>query len=1344
MNTFGNIGEFQDEKDSEAWPLYVERLKQFFEANDVEDAGKQRAILLSVCGADTYKLISSLVAPEKPGEKTFDELISIAKDHFNPLPSVIVQRYKFNTRIQQQGETTAEFVAELRRLARHCEYGSTLEDMLRDRLVCGLKDERVQRRLLSEPSLKFKKAWEISQAMELAMKNAKDLQRNLESLPVPVAAGPLQQANKVASSTSTRGPNQTRPYPQQAQPHKQGTHFTKCYRCGRTDHSAIDCRVRSYICHNCGKQGHLAKVCRGGKSSHTPVASKVHTDKAYCMEPDFENPVNAEANYTMYKTSAQNKEPPLIANVLINKCKVSMEIDTGASVSIMSETTYDSIFKHKKPSLRTGEHVELRTYTGQKIPVVGTCSVTVEHNDQKTQLSLLIVSGQGPNLLGRDWLRHLKLAWQEIHHVRHTDSTAEIMNHYEELFRDDLGKLKGQPVKINIKTDAKPKFCKARTVPFSMKKQVEDELDRLQKSGVIEPVTFSRWAAPIVPVIKENGQIRICGDYKATVNQAANVDSYPVPRVEELFAAMSGGQTFSKLDLSHAYLQLVLDEPSRELATINTHRGLFQYTRMPFGISAAPAIFQRTIESLLADIPQAVAFLDDILVTGKSESEHIANLDRVLTRLQSAGLRLKQEKCKFFAPEVVYLGHRINATGLHPTMEKVQAIKDAPVPRNVTELKSYLGILNYYAKFLPNLSSLIAPLHCLLRKDTRWSWDTAQDKAFRESKELLVSAQVLVHYNPEKELVLSCDASPYGVGAVLANRMADGTEHPIAYASRSLSPPERNYSQLDKEGLAMVFGVKKFHQYVYGRKFVISTDHKPLLGLLGEGRMIPPMASSRIQRWALTLSAYDYQLVYKPGSLNGNADALSRLPLPHTPSHVPVPADYVMVMDHMESTPVSPEKIRLWTGRDPVLSQVRSFVMNGWPAECANSALQPYICRKTELSIQDGCIMWGSRVVIPPQGRQRLVEELHESHPGVSCMKSLGRSYVWWPCMDKDIESKVKQCSPCQTSRQSPPVAPLHPWEWPQRPWSRLHVDYAGPFMGRMFLIIVDAHSKWLDIHAMHSATSLATVEKLRQTFATHGLPDIIVSDNGSNFTSAEFQEFLRRNGIKHVRSAPFHPSSNGLAERAVQSFKAAMRRMNEGTVETKLSRFLFTYRTTPHATTGISPAQLLMNRRPQTRLDLVRPDLRRRVTNKQCAQKEHHDKHAKPRSFHVNDTVYVHNYAPGPRWMAGRVVSLCGHLMYTVRLEDGRVWRRHIDQMRFRYVSTTPSLEPNWPIPSSEREEMVGEQPLVQIDSTPSVEEPSPMPAEQTGSQNTEPDIELRRSTRVRTKPELYGFPDL
>ena len=214
----------------------------------------------------------------------------------------------------------------------------------------------------------------------------------------------------------------------------------------------------------------------------------------------------------------------------------------------------------------------------------------------------------------------------------------------------------------------------------------------------------------------------------------------------------------------------------------------------------------------------------------------------------------------------------------------MKAIQDAPAPTNVTELKSFLGMVNFYGKFLPNLSSTLEPLHELLRKGTRWVWRSRQQEAYDTAKALLQSSQVIVHYDPEKELLLSCDASPYGVGAVLAHKMNDGSERPIAYASRTLSKPERGYSQLDKEALAILFAVKKFHQFLYGRHFVVYTDHKPLLGLLNPDKATPTMASSKMQRWALTLLAYEYELIYRPGNQNGNADSLSRLPLPDVPA----------------------------------------------------------------------------------------------------------------------------------------------------------------------------------------------------------------------------------------------------------------------------------------------------------------------------------------------------------------------------------------------------------------------------------------------------------------------------
>ena len=410
-----------------------------------------------------------------------------------------------------------------------------------------------------------------------------------------------------------------------------------------------------------------------------------------------------------------------------------------------------------------------------------------------------------------------------------------------------------------------------------------------------------------------------------------------------------------------------------------------------------------------------------------------------------------------------------------------------------------------------------------------------------------------MHFDPQKKLILASDASDYGVGAVLSHKMDNGTERPIGYISRSLNGAERNYSTLEKEALAIVFSVKKFHQFLYGHPFIIKTDHKPLEGLLNEKKGIPSMAAPRIQRWALTLSAYQYEISYKAGQSNGNADALSRLPLPKMPDSAPLTGETILLMEHLEGTPVHSGHIKDWTKRDPILSQVLRFTLEGWPMTNGNEELNPYFSKRTELSVEDGCVLWGARVVVTPQGRLKVLTELHETHPGASHMKALARSYVWWPGIDQDIVKEVKCCDKCQSHQSVPTEAPLHPWEWPGLPWSRIHIDYAGPYKGEMFLVVIDAFSKWLEVHCMKSTTSAATIEKLREIFAIHGLPATLVSDNGSNFTSSEFQEFMKKNGIRRVKVAPNHPASNGLAERAVRTFKEGFEKMEKGTVRTKL-----------------------------------------------------------------------------------------------------------------------------------------------------------------------------------------------
>ncbi len=268
---------------------------------------------------------------------------------------------------------------------------------------------------------------------------------------------------------------------------------------------------------------------------------------------------------------------------------------------------------------------------------------------------------------------------------------------------------------------------------------MEAELDCLQADGVIEPVKFAEWAAPVAPVIKGNGTIQICGEYKLTVNQVATVDSYPLPlpRIEDLIAPLSGGVVFSKLDLTHAYQQLELEESSRRFVTINTHKGLFRYTRLPFGIASAPAIFQQTMEPLLQGIAHICVYIDNILVTGKSEADHLQRLEQVLERLEKAGMKLKRSKCRFMLPEVEYLGHRINKQGLQPTEDKAKAIRDALHPKAVSELKAAQGFNQLLCQVLPNLASTLAPLHQLLRKNTQWTWGKDQDAAFNAAKDSL-------------------------------------------------------------------------------------------------------------------------------------------------------------------------------------------------------------------------------------------------------------------------------------------------------------------------------------------------------------------------------------------------------------------------------------------------------------------------------------------------------------------------------------------------------------------------------------------------------------------------------
>eukprot|EP00731_Ephydatia_muelleri_P022229 Em0014g820a len=1073
----GQISEFQSELESIT--VYLERVGQYFIANEIP-TGRRVAVLLSVIGSRTYSLLRSLLHPEVPGEKTYDQLATALREHFEPKRLVVVERFHFNRRNQGNGESVLEYVAEIKRLAGTCTFGAFLTEALRDRFVCGLTNESIQRRLLSEANLDFEKAVQIARGMETAQKNSQVVQ---------ASEGRVQKFQDHVSSRTQGG---------------QG-----CRHCGKRGHQAEHCRFKNAVCYRCHKKGHIEAKCKTRQDKEeTKWMEEQGEDECKGHRYHVIDTLCEETMGSVFKSQDTSGTSVYRVKMEINGEMLMMEIDTGAAVSLISEDTYRKKFS-------------------------------------KLQLTASAV---------------------RTGHVYYSE----------------------------------------------------------------------------------------------------NRDQYPLPVPEELFATLAGGKQFTKLDLSNAYQQLLLDNDSRKMCTINTHRGLYQYTRLPFGIASAPAIFQKLMDSVLQGMSRTVCYIDDILITGDSEDEHLKNLELVLGRLKTHGITVRKSKCVFMANSVEFLGHRIDAEGLHPLESKIEAMVKVPPPKNVAELKSFLGMVNYYAKFLPNLSTTISPLYTLLKKNSRWQWTEECSQAFLAAKGMLTSSKVLAHYNPKLSLILATDASSYGVGAVLTQVSEEGTERPIAYVSRTLSDAERNYAQIEKEALAIIFGVKRFHVYLYGRKFLLLTDHKPLTTIFGPKTGLPVVAASRLQRWALVLSAYQYDVKFRATEEHGNVDGLSRLPLKGERHEEEETEASIFNMVQIETLPVTAGQLRNESRQDKELSKVMRYLQNGWP-EMVTAELQPYEAKKTELTIENHTLLWGMRVVIPRKLQAKVLSELHQNHPGMSRMKSLARSHVWWPNIDRDIEACVRACECCQAIKQSIPLAPMQPWTWPERPWQRVHVDFAGPFLGKMFFLLMDAHSKWPEVYEMTSTTAQKTVDILRHIFAAYGLPEQLVSDNGPQFVAKEFEDFMLKNGIRHIRSAPYHPATNGLVERFVQSFKRAMETgKNSGqTLQHRLSSFLLAYRSSPHSVTNVSPCSLFLQRELRTKLDLLRQTTEQIVRKKQEEQKEGHDKNTRERVFEQNDIVWASNFGVGERWVKGKIKQSSGPSSYLVELADGREWRRHIDHLR-------------------------------------------------------------------------------
>lgn len=755
-------------------------------------------------------------------------------------------------------------------------------------------------------------------------------------------------------------------------------------------------------------------------------------------------------------------------------------------------------------------------------------------------------------------------------------------------------------------------------------------------------------------------------DFRVSLNKVIDSDHYPLPHIEDIITSMSRKTVFTILDLRGAYQQLELFEESKVYFTINTHVGLFRFNKLTYGVKTAPSIFQRTMDEILRGISNVSCYIDDVIVAGIDFASCKRSVEDVLARLNSVNIRINCNKCKFFVHEVEYLGFLLTSQGIRPCPTKVDALRNAPVPTDVSKLKAYLGLLNFYRQFVPMQSSLLAPLYKLTKKGVPFEWSTECHKSFLESKRSLSEKSLRSYYDPHKQLVLSCDASCFGVGAVLSHTEND-IDVPIAFASATLTSAEKNYPQVEKEALAIIFGVKRFHKFLFGRTFILYTDNMPLKTIFDPNKRISATTCSRLQRWAIILSGYTYIIRYKKSKDMASCDALSRLPLSTETTHE-MSDTLINAINDTDSIPLNFKDVAKATRTDTILCKVFELVRVGWTSHVIDPALQPYFCKRESLSIEHDCIVWGVRVLIPTSLQYYVLNRLHENHPGVVKMKLLARSCCWWPGIDSDLEERAKSCEECQKYQSSNAAENIFEgWPKYQRSWIRLHADFLHLF-GKTVLLIVDSTSKWIDLYLMKQTTASEVISKFRKSFSVFGIPQYVVTDNGPPFSSQEFIKFMGEHGVEVKKSPPYYPQANGLAEAEVKVVKRAIIKnirlhkqgnvITEQDMEQKIDRFLFHYRTTPSPTTHKSPCDFLLQNSPRTLLNQLKPPLGQTTFNTIPSNSSFY---FPDKMFFAGDKVWCHVKG---QWVHAKILQALSKSRYLVDM-NGNVRIVHRQQLR-------------------------------------------------------------------------------
>ena len=1168
--------------------------------------------------------------------KKLDNYWSKFQDYVRPKSNFRIARYKLRTCTQDANETVDSYASRLRSLVNEGKYNNEDEHLI-DALIFGVNSQKVQSRLLQEDDkLTFDKAIDIARSVEATREQMSHIRGEKTG-----------DTNIDALRTSKTYKNQR---PQGRKNQSQTYKASQCQYCGKNErHGRESCPAKNATCIACGKTGHWKRVCRSKDARVTakPRSSRqIHTTTK-----------SSDVDENLYFDSidihaTHHEETQALINLSVTSGShtnsVTCKLDTGAQGNVMPAKTYRKLMNVNNQNTLSGLKAEFHITETSGPTIIGLPSCR--------KLGLITLNYKGT------------LDVQESTNVNANDTKAlrpqgdkaaraQVLSDFPDVFQG-IGCLEGE---YHIESDKSvtPVVHPPRRVP--LQKPLKYELDSLVSQGIISKVTQpTDWVNSCVCVTKSNGQIRLCLDPK-DLNKAVKRPHYATPTLEDVLSRLNGAKFFTILDARSGYWNIKLDQESALLTTFNTTYGRYCFNRLPMGIKCAQDVFQKKVDETFGDIPGVFGIADDLIVAGFKDdgSDHDATLRTVLERARECGTKFNQEKMVVRCNRIPFYGHIIGENGIEPDPSKVAAINQMQKPTDVKSLQTFLGMVNYLNRFTPRLADLTAPLRDLCKEDIVFIWGPEHDSAFAAIKREIAATRNLPYYDQSKPLTLQVDASTRGLGAALIQ-----DQGPIAFASKALTETESRYSNIEREMLGIVYGLERFHYYVYGRPVIVETDHRPLVSIVQKNlHNAPP----RLARMLLRIQRYNVQLCYVPGKDIPLADALSRIS-PHEEGEMHgMNVSVNEIRSHLNASPARLDEIKEHTARDRELSALSEMISTGWPKSWSDcpALLQPYWTFRDELAVEDGIVMKGLRIVIPNTLKSTLLALIHYAHQGIEKCKLRAKGSVFWIGINKDINQLLSTCGQCQKYQNSQQREPLQPHEIPPRPWHTVSTDL---FMWEQntYLIMVDLFSKFPIVRKLSTTTSKSVINQMRGVFEEHGIIEKLLSDNGPQFTSDEFKRFSVNYGFNHVTSSPHYAQSNGAIERQVQTIKRLFAKCKESGADPHLA--MLCLRSTPLDHNTPSPSELLNGRKYRNTLptrDTISHDGNSTLLRKrQEKSRSVYDRSCKQLpQLRVNDNVRIQDPVK-KTWSPGRIVRPSSEpRSYIVQTANGvyRRNRRHV-----------------------------------------------------------------------------------